>query len=119
MKKVVLFVLVLVLLFCSACGKKAPEESEPDPSSTVSSETAPEPPAPAPVEIFGKIINVEKNSYANVRSGPGTEKEVIGKAFPDESYKMDLDGSTEDWKKIDYNGRDGYVFKDYIQQTEQ
>ncbi|MFC4404016.1 N-acetylmuramoyl-L-alanine amidase [Gracilibacillus xinjiangensis] len=48
----------------------------------------------------------------NVRSGPGTAFDAIGKVNPPDVYPILKE--TEDWVKIDYNGQTGWVSKDYV-----
>lgn len=113
MKKIFCLLLAVCLLILPGCSK-TPAESSSAPDPVSSSEPAP---SSAPVST-GEIINVEKNSYVNVRSAPGMESEVIGKALLGEKYTIDAEGSTGDWKKIDYKGKTGFVYKDYIILTE-
>jgi len=46
----------------------------------------------------------------NVRSGPGTNYQIIGKAFRGENY-LEID-SRGKWAKINYSTGDGWVYKD-------
>lgn len=52
----------------------------------------------------------------NVRSGPGKEYEVIGKAKAGEEFTVDGETSNG-WYRIDYNGKEGYVSGDYAKIT--
>lgn len=77
-----------------------PEESKP--------EVKPETPS---VEVkTGQVVGI--SSVLNVRSGAGTNHSVIGSLRPSQSVK--ITGESGNWFKIDFNGRVGYVSKDYI-----
>ncbi len=52
-------------------------------------------------------------SALNVRSGPGTNYNILGKLYSGDL--VEIVGSTNGWYKIDYNGGTGYVSAGYIQ----
>ena len=60
--------------------------------------------------VVGKIIVDEINKWCNVRSGPGMEYTIIGKAKKNDTYSMY--GVVEDWYQIDYKGSVGYLYGD-------
>ena len=60
--------------------------------------------------IVGEIIVDEINKWCNVRSGPGMEYTIIGKAKKNDNYSVY--GVVEDWYQIDYNGSVGYLYGD-------
>lgn len=60
--------------------------------------------------IVGKIIVDEINKWCNVRSGPGMEYTIIGKAKENDVYSMY--GVVENWYQIDYSGSVGYLYGD-------
>jgi hypothetical protein len=60
--------------------------------------------------IVGKIIVDEINKWCNVRSGPGMEYTIIGRAKKNDTYNVY--GVVEDWYQIDYNGSVGYLYGD-------
>ena len=60
--------------------------------------------------IVGKIIVDEINKWCNVRSGPGMEYTIIGRAKKNDTYSVC--GVVEDWYQIDYNGSVGYLYGD-------
>ena len=60
--------------------------------------------------VVGKIIVDEINKWCNVRSGPGMEYTIIGKAKKNDTYNVY--GVVEDWYQIDYNGSVGYLYGD-------
>lgn len=66
------------------------------------------------VEIkTGKVINV--TSSLNVRSGAGTGYSSIGSLKANQTVK--ITGESGNWFKIDFNGKAGYVSKDFIEIT--
>jgi len=62
------------------------------------------------LKVIGKIIVDEINKWCNVRSGPGLEYTIVGRAKKDDVYNVY--GVAEDWYQIDYNGSVGYIFGD-------
>lgn len=60
--------------------------------------------------VVGKIIVDEINKWCNVRSGPGMEYTIIGKAKKNDTYSVY--GVVEDWYQIDYKGSVGYLYGD-------
>ena len=53
-------------------------------------------------------------SALNVRSGPGTNYNILGKLYSGEL--VEILGSTGGWYKISYNGGTGYVSAEYVQE---
>lgn len=64
----------------------------------------------ANLKVVGKIVVDEINKWCNVRSGPGMEYTIIGRAKKDDVFN--IYGVVEDWYQIDYNGTLGYLFGD-------
>lgn len=62
------------------------------------------------LKVVGEIIVDEINKWCNVRSGPGMEYTIIGKAKKNDTYSVY--GVVEDWYQIDYNGSVGYLYGD-------
>jgi len=62
------------------------------------------------LKVVGQIIVDEINKWCNVRSGPGLEYTIIGRAKKNDTYS--IYGVVEDWYQIDYNGSLGYIFGD-------
>jgi hypothetical protein len=60
--------------------------------------------------VVGKIIVDEINKWCNVRSGPGLEYTIIGRAKKNDNYYVY--GAVKDWYQIDYNGSVGYIYGD-------
>ncbi len=66
--------------------------------------------ATADLQVVGKIIVDEIKKWCNVRSGPGLEYTIRGRAKKDDVYSVF--GVVEDWYQIDYNGSAGYIYGD-------
>jgi uncharacterized protein YgiM (DUF1202 family) len=64
----------------------------------------------ANLTVVGKIVVDEINKWCNVRSGPGMEYTINGKARKDDAFNNY--GVVEDWYQIDYNSSVGYLFGD-------
>ena len=67
-------------------------------------------PGTSDLQVIGKIIVDEINKWCNVRSGPGMEYTIIGKAQKNDVFN--IYGVVEDWYQIVYNGSLGYIFGD-------
>lgn len=104
---------VIMMLALASCGGKDKESPSPSPSP---SETPTATPTPEPVyvdEYIGTVHDV--SSYLRVRSGPGTEYEVLGEAHSGDKFTVletNVDGGA--WHKISYNGGEGFVHGDYL-----
>ncbi|MGL5152465.1 MAG: SH3 domain-containing protein [Clostridium sp.] len=70
----------------------------------------PEPPVTPPSDKKYGIVNV--NDSLNVRSGAGTNHSVIA-SLP-KNKKVEIIGESGNWFKINFDGREGFVSKDYI-----
>jgi len=67
------------------------------------------------LNVIGKIVVDEINKWCNVRSGPGMEYTIIGRAKKNDTYNVF--GVVEDWYQIDYNGSVGYIFGDLVSEV--
>ena len=63
---------------------------------------------------YGKVINVKKD--ANVREKPNTDCEVLGSAPKGGVYR--ITGESDDWFEIDFDGKKGYISRDYFEITD-
>jgi len=61
-------------------------------------------------KVVGRIIVDGINKWCNIRSGPGLEYTIVGRAKKDDVYNVY--GVVEDWYQVDYNGSVGYIFGD-------
>ena len=57
-------------------------------------------------------VNKKVRSYLNLRSGSGTEYEIIGHLLPGE--KVQVISEDGDWYQVVIPERTGYVYKDYV-----
>lgn len=64
--------------------------------------------------LNGKDFGV--NEWCNVRSGPSTDDDIIGRAYPNEVFYAFA--FTEDWYQINYHGILGYIYKDFVSETD-
>lgn len=55
---------------------------------------------------------VKVNGVLNIRSGAGTNHSIIGKLF--NGNKVTIIGESGSWYKINYNGKEAYVSKNYV-----
>ncbi|MFC4780420.1 SH3 domain-containing protein [Eubacterium multiforme] len=62
----------------------------------------------------GKVINVDTN--LRVRKGPSTSDGVIG--YLRNGQTFDIIGRDGSWYKIKYEGRNGYIHKDYVKELD-
>lgn len=62
------------------------------------------------LKVVGEIIVNEINKWCNVRSGPGLEYTIIGKAKKNDTYSVY--GAVEDWYMVDYKSSVGYLYGD-------
>ena len=97
----------------TATNTPAPTPTEsvpPTPTPTVTvTDTAPaamEPPATdASVTVLGEM---------NVRSGPGTDYDVVGNATADEEFPITGRNSEGDWWRIDFQGQPGWIHAPFV-----
>lgn len=113
--------LLLAVLFClvlSGCGKDEPEAT-PTPSESFYEPVEPsEEPTPEPVYVkIGTVHNVD--SFLNIRSGPGTAYDVLGKAYPNDRFLILSEFYSESWHQVEYDGGIAYIHADYLIITEE
>ena len=88
-------------------------ETKPAVKPEVKPETKPEvKPEVKPVVIKTKVGTINVHTYLNVRSGASTRTSVIGSLG--RNAKVTITGEKGNFFKINYNGRTGYVSKDYV-----
>ncbi|MCD7841697.1 MAG: DUF4366 domain-containing protein [Lachnospiraceae bacterium] len=61
----------------------------------------------------GTVVNV--NSCLNLRTGAGTEYEVIGQLLP--GTEVEVIGQADGWYLVTVSGQTGYVYGDYLEVT--
>ena len=60
--------------------------------------------------VVGKIVVDEIKKWCNVRSGPGMEYTILGRAKKGDVFAVF--GVEEGWYQIDFNGAVGYLYGD-------
>ena len=65
-------------------------------------------------EAEGKSYGVKE--WCRVRSGPTLEDDILGKAYRGEVF--DAYSFAEDWYQINYHGRVGYIYKQFVSEGE-
>ncbi len=63
-----------------------------------------------------RVIIEGVKQWCNVRSGPSLEDKIIGKAYLNDFFNAYA--FVEDWYLIDFNGKPGYIYKDFISEVE-
>ncbi len=54
------------------------------------------------------------DTFLNIRSGPGTNYDVIGRAYANEKFTVITEYYTEDWHQVEYDGGIAYIHADYL-----
>lgn len=68
-------------------------------------------------EYAGIYTTKNVDTYLNIRSGHGSEYDVIGKLYPDTEFVVTKAGS--DWAHVEYNGISGFCSMDYIKKADE
>lgn len=107
-KKIAIYVLIGVAIIFGIYGilnlsRLAPAEEE---KQGVIFETGDQP-LPEEVKIW-----IDADGGLNMRSEPSTKSEIL-KIIPDDTELVALELS-DDWYKVDYDGKTGWVHKDYV-----
>jgi len=73
-----------------------------------------------PIEVDEYYVSEGKEygvkQWCRVRSGPSTDDDILGKACQGERF--DAYAFIEDWYQINYKGRTGYIYKDFVSEIE-
>ncbi len=64
-----------------------------------------------------RIITDGVKKWCNVRSGPSTQDEIIGRAYLNDVFNAYA--YVEDWYQIDYKGREGFIYKQYVSEVDE
>lgn len=108
--------LALIIVLIILIRVLAPSEDPTDETTTVpptTTETLAETTTTVPTETETESIVYKTTTTLNVRSGPSTDAERIGKLDPgaEVTYVRDKDDT---WAVILYNGQEAYVSKEYL-----
>ena len=113
LKLAIPIVLVIILIALIALLTPDKEETEETSTPAVSTEApTTEAPETEPVTEAAPVV-YKTTTTLNVRSGPGTENERIGKLDPDQTVDFVRDHN-EEWAVIMYNDQEAYVAKEYL-----
>jgi len=118
LKLLIPIALVIVLIFLIKVltpDKDPTNETTPAAQITVEKQqTEPEETTPAETEQAPAVnVTYKTTTTLNVRSGPSTESERIGKFDPDKTVEY-LRDHDDFWAVIMYNGQEAYVAKEYL-----
>jgi len=106
--------IVLVIILIALIALLSPDKEETEETTTPAVETeAPTTEAPTEAPTEAAPVTYKTTTTLNVRSGPGTENERIGKLDPDQTVEFVRDHN-EEWAVILYNEQEAYVAKEYL-----
>jgi len=71
-------------------------------------------PTVAPTPTVASAADAVPNSQINVRSGPGTNYNIVGAANPGEHFPITGKNNDGTWWQINYNGQKGWVFGELV-----
>ncbi|MBU5592535.1 SH3 domain-containing protein [Clostridium sp. MSJ-4] len=60
----------------------------------------------------GEVINV--STKLNLRESPSTDSSIIGHLIKGEQF--DIKGKSDDWYNVDFNGKVGYIHKNFVKE---
>lgn len=95
--------------YCSKDYVKKIGNSTSDNNSNGSTNTTPN----TPTTFKGEVINADAG--LRVRAGASTSSSILGHIYT--GSKVDVIGESGSWYKINYNGKEAYVSKDYIKKV--
>ncbi len=111
MKRLLVFIL-LISIFVTGCGSKKPKESIP-PSEPPVSATPSEEPSAEPVYVrVGTVHDVD--TYLNIRSGPGTDFDILGSAKQGEKLLILTEFYSANWHQVEFQGGIAYIHANYL-----
>ena len=107
----IVLVIILIALITLLSGGKEETEETTTPAATTEAPATEAPETEAPTEAAPVVYKT--TTTLNVRSGPGTENDRIGKLDPDSTVDFIRDHN-EEWAVILYNEQEAYVAKEYL-----
>ena len=107
--------IVLVIILIALIALLTPDKEETEETTTPAAVSTEAPTTEAPTEAPTEAAPVvyKTTTTLNVRSGPGTENDRIGKLDPDQTVEFVRDHN-EEWAVILYNEQEAYVAKEYL-----
>ena len=121
---IVLLLITIVLLIIMIVRRgevpmTAEEDTNIQPAESVEAAMSPSPtPSPTPVPEEPTPEEEQKqlatiNDSVNIRSGPGTDTQVVGSRTPGDEVEV-LEKLDSGWTKIRYNGGEAYIYTEYL-----
>lgn len=119
----VIIVLIIAIVVVSIKLITRPEVTEPSEVAIAEKESEAEPEVipeveseePAAPEVYTRVRILKDN--INVRSGPGTEYDRLGSAYGGYDFEF-LEVVNDEWTKIIYDGKEAYVYSEYVEVIE-
>ena len=113
----IVLVIVLIFLIRVLAPKKTPTDETTTAPTTIEQtmESSTEPPATVPETV---AVIYKTTTTLNVRKGPSTTDDKIGKLDPDVTVEYVRDHD-EKWAVIMYNGMEAYVAKEYLREVQE
>lgn len=106
-------IVVLILLISFLTPDKESTEETTTPAVVTEAQETEAPETEAPTEAEEVSVTYKTTTTLNVRSGPSTDTERIGKFDPDKTVEF-LRDYDDFWAVILYNGQEAYVAKEYL-----
>lgn len=112
-KKLVLILFIMGLCFLYGCGS---DENSTSSNSSSSSAAVPtiSPSASAEPQMAKIVLVKDADSGLRVRSSASTDGDILGIAYNGDKFKLLLDEKQGDWYQIVYEGKNAYVYADYV-----
>lgn len=113
----VVLVIVLILIIRVLTPSKTPtdETTSSSQATTAMSEAPTMESSEAPAETTASAVSYKTTTTLNVRKGPSTDSDRIGKLDPGASVEYIRDYEDDDfWAVIQYNDQEAYVAKQYL-----
>ena len=101
---------IMEALMGADTGKDTGEETDTDADTDADADAGPE-------TVTVGTVNVRSDTYLNLRSGSGMEHSVIGHLL--RGTEVEVVGEDGDWYQVVIPEATGYVYKDYLDVTEQ
>lgn len=116
---VLVIVLILIIRILTPSKTQTDETSSPAQPTATSTEAPTMESTEAPVETTAPAVSYRTTTTLNVRKGPSTDSDRIGKLDPGASVEYIRDYEDDDfWAVILYNDQEAYVAKQYLETAE-
>lgn len=116
----IVLVIGIIVASISLMVRPEPELVADNPVSETPSEGASHFAQEIPSEEKAELVIVKRvrilSDNINVRTGPGTDYERLGSVYSGFDYDLVEEG--EEWTKIIFNGKEAYVYSEYVEIVE-